>query len=161
VEKARNDIGAKIVAMDAIIAQCEARFGRRVQVLDHPILGPLTAPQWRKLHLVHGRHHQKQVPSGKRAEVNGRARARVRFFPYSIIPLAQLFTAIYIQHRYRFHAIVGSNIRAGKVILGPTREISSRRSSVNTGRILDEHGGPTRGQRITFLLVGSGPCSRR
>jgi hypothetical protein len=82
--------------MDAIIAQCEARFGRRVQVLDHPILGPLTAPQWRKLHLVHGRHHQKQVPSGKRAEVNGRARARVRFFPYSIIPLAQLFTAIYI-----------------------------------------------------------------
>ena len=44
-EKVRNEIGAKIVAMDAIIAQCEARFGRRVQLLDHPILGPLTAPQ--------------------------------------------------------------------------------------------------------------------
>jgi len=61
VEKVRNEIGTKIVAMDAIIAQCEARFGRRVQLLDHPILGPLTAPQWRKLHLVHGRHHRKQL----------------------------------------------------------------------------------------------------
>jgi hypothetical protein len=50
----QNEIGAKIVAMDGIIAQCEARFGRRVQLLDHPILGPLSATQWRKLHLVHG-----------------------------------------------------------------------------------------------------------
>jgi len=60
-EKVRNEIGAKIVAMDAIIAQCGARFGRRVQLLDHPILGPLSATQWRKLHLVHGRHHLKQL----------------------------------------------------------------------------------------------------
>lgn len=60
-EKVRNEIGAKIAAMDAIIALCEARFGRRVQLLDHPILGPLTATQWRRLHLVHGRHHQKQL----------------------------------------------------------------------------------------------------
>jgi len=60
-EKVRNELEAKIVAMDAIIAQCEARFGRRVPLLDHPILGPLTAPQWRKLHLVHGQHHQKQL----------------------------------------------------------------------------------------------------
>jgi DinB superfamily len=61
IEKVRNELGAKIVAMDAIIAQCEARFGRRVPVLDHPILGPLTAPQWIKLHVVHGRHHHKQL----------------------------------------------------------------------------------------------------
>jgi hypothetical protein len=60
-EKVRNEVGEKIVAMDAIIAQCEARFGRRVRLLDHPILGPLTATQWRKFHLVHGRHHQKQL----------------------------------------------------------------------------------------------------
>jgi hypothetical protein len=60
-DQVRNEIGAKIVAMDAIIAQCEARFERQVKLLDHPILGPLTAPQWRKLHLVHGRHHQKQL----------------------------------------------------------------------------------------------------
>jgi len=60
-EQVRNEIGAKLVAMDAILAQCEARFGRRLKLLDHPILGPLTATQWRKLHLVHGRHHQKQL----------------------------------------------------------------------------------------------------
>jgi DinB superfamily len=60
-EKVREEFGAKIVEMDAIITQCEARFGDRVNVLDHPILGPLTAPQWRKLHVVHGRHHHKQL----------------------------------------------------------------------------------------------------
>jgi DinB superfamily len=60
-EKVREEFGAKIVEMDAIIAQCEGRFGRHVKVLDHPILGPLTAPQWRKLHVVHGRHHHQQL----------------------------------------------------------------------------------------------------
>jgi Protein of unknown function (DUF1569) len=60
-DQVRNEIGATLVAMDAIIAQCEANFGRQVKLLDHPILGPLTAPQWRKLHLVHGWHHQKQL----------------------------------------------------------------------------------------------------
>ena len=61
VEKVRNEIGEKIAAMDAIIAQCEARFGRRVKLLDHPFLGPLNATHWRKLHVVHGRHHLKQL----------------------------------------------------------------------------------------------------
>jgi len=61
VEKVRNEMGEKIAAMDAIIAQCEARFGRHVKLLDHPFLGPLNATQWRKLHLVHGRHHEKQL----------------------------------------------------------------------------------------------------
>jgi hypothetical protein len=60
-EQVRNEIGGKMVAMDAIITQCEARFGGRVHVLDHPILGPLSATQWRKLHVVHGQHHLKQL----------------------------------------------------------------------------------------------------
>jgi hypothetical protein len=60
-EQVRNEIGAKLVAMDAVIAQCEARFGRHAKLLDHPILGPLSAAQWRTLHVVHGRHHQKQL----------------------------------------------------------------------------------------------------
>ena len=29
-ERVRNEVGTKLVAMDAVIAQCEARFGRRV-----------------------------------------------------------------------------------------------------------------------------------
>jgi Protein of unknown function (DUF1569) len=60
-EKVRSEVGAKIAEMDAIIAQCEARIGRRDRLLDHPILGPLTARQWRTFHLVHGRHHVKQL----------------------------------------------------------------------------------------------------
>ncbi len=47
-EQARNEIGAKIVAMDAIIAQCEARFGRQVNLLDHPFLGPLDCDTMEK-----------------------------------------------------------------------------------------------------------------
>jgi hypothetical protein len=60
-DKVLSEFGAKIAAMDAIIAQCEERFGRSVPVLDHPILGPLSAAQWRKFHLVHGLHHVKQI----------------------------------------------------------------------------------------------------
>ena len=52
IEQVRSQIWAKLAAMEAIIGQCEARFGRHVKLLDHPILGALTAPQWRTLHLV-------------------------------------------------------------------------------------------------------------
>jgi len=60
-EKVRNEVGNKIVGMDSIIAKCEADFGRGTVLLDHPVLGPLTGTQWRKFHLVHGRHHTKQL----------------------------------------------------------------------------------------------------
>jgi hypothetical protein len=40
---------------------CEAKFGSRIKVLDHPILGPLSIDQWRRFHLVHGLHHVKQI----------------------------------------------------------------------------------------------------
>ena len=60
VEKVRAEVGLKIAAMDEIITACEARFGNG-KVLDHPILGPLTASQWRKFHWVHGRHHARQI----------------------------------------------------------------------------------------------------
>jgi Protein of unknown function (DUF1569) len=49
-----------LAAMDAAITQCETRFGKR-KLMDHPILGPLTAQQWRKFHSVHGHHHLKQI----------------------------------------------------------------------------------------------------
>jgi hypothetical protein len=60
-EKVVAEIGPSIAAMDKLIAQCEAQYGARIKVLDHPILGPLTARQWRKFHWVHGRHHVKQI----------------------------------------------------------------------------------------------------
>lgn len=60
-EKVQAEIGAKIAEMDAILTTCEGKFGARVKVLDHTILGPLTIQQWRKFHLVHGLHHIKQI----------------------------------------------------------------------------------------------------
>lgn len=54
-------MGSEIIAMDDLLAKCEAHFGRSTRILDHPILGPLTAAQWRKFHWVHGRHHVKQI----------------------------------------------------------------------------------------------------
>lgn len=60
-EKVVAEIGPQISAMDGAIARCEARYGKRTRLLDHPVLGPLTAQQWRKFHWVHGRHHVKQI----------------------------------------------------------------------------------------------------
>jgi len=51
----------KIAAMDAIITEAESKFGSELRLLDHPILGPLQAKEWRKFHWVHGRHHLKQM----------------------------------------------------------------------------------------------------
>jgi DinB superfamily len=67
-EKIVADIGPQIAAMDKAIAQCEGRYGSRIKVLDHPVLGPLTARQWRKFHLAHGLHHVKQISKMKTAE---------------------------------------------------------------------------------------------
>jgi hypothetical protein len=60
-EEVVREIGPRISAMDDQIAKCEARFGKRTRVLDHPILGPLTGRQWQKFHWVHGQHHLKQI----------------------------------------------------------------------------------------------------
>ncbi len=60
-EKVLADIGTNIAAMDHSIGECERRFGKRVKLVNHPILGPLTASEWRKFHCVHGRHHLRQI----------------------------------------------------------------------------------------------------
>ena len=62
------EIAPKIAEMNDMIALCEEKLGSRSKLLDHPILGPLTAPQWRKLHLVHGLHHLKQIRRLRRGE---------------------------------------------------------------------------------------------
>ena len=60
-EKVVAEIGPTILAMDQLIAQCEARHGGRIRLIDHPIFGPLTGRQWRKFHWIHGNHHVKQI----------------------------------------------------------------------------------------------------
>ena len=59
-DKVVTSIRAALADMDAKIAAAQARFGARV-VAVHPIIGPLTARQWRKFHWVHTRHHMKQI----------------------------------------------------------------------------------------------------
>jgi hypothetical protein len=59
-EKIAAEISDKITEMDQAISLCEQKLGRGL-VFDHVILGPLSAAQWRKFHLVHGRHHLKQI----------------------------------------------------------------------------------------------------
>jgi hypothetical protein len=61
VERVTSEIFNNIAHMDELIAQCEARFGFGKPVASHPILGPLTAREWCKFHLVHGRHHARQI----------------------------------------------------------------------------------------------------
>ena len=59
--KVASEIFSEINRTEDAIAQCETRFGRTRRLVDHPALGPLTGDQWRKFHLVHGRHHMKQI----------------------------------------------------------------------------------------------------
>jgi hypothetical protein len=55
------DVRRNLIAADEAISRCEARFGAGASIANHPILGPLTARQWRTFHLVHARHHMKQI----------------------------------------------------------------------------------------------------
>ncbi len=60
-DTALKTIRENLLAMDGAITRCEERFGRSRKIANHPVLGPLSVPQWRKFHLVHTRHHMKQI----------------------------------------------------------------------------------------------------
>jgi len=61
LEEIRGTIQAEIQKMAAGLDYCQHRFGAQTKIIDHPILGPLTANEWRKFHLVHARHHARQI----------------------------------------------------------------------------------------------------
>ena len=52
--------------VDHTISECESRLGSATPLYTHPILGPLTADQWRRFHLVHTVHHMRQVGKWRR-----------------------------------------------------------------------------------------------
>jgi hypothetical protein len=52
---------AAITAMDARIEAAKQLFGNHRRSVRHLILGPLSLAQWRRFHLVHGRHHMRQI----------------------------------------------------------------------------------------------------
>lgn len=62
-----TEVFENITCMENVIAACDAQFGRGKSIAEHPILGPLTAREWRKFHWVHGRHHARQIVRLKNA----------------------------------------------------------------------------------------------
>jgi hypothetical protein len=56
-----REIISKLEEMEFMLARAEEKFGGGTYVLNHPVLGPLTAKQWSKFHWVHGMHHVKQI----------------------------------------------------------------------------------------------------
>jgi hypothetical protein len=60
-DEVRRAIAPELQKMGSGLDDCERRFGARTKILDHPILGPLTAGEWRRFHWVHGRHHARQM----------------------------------------------------------------------------------------------------
>jgi len=55
--------------LDDAAVRAQGRFGR-VKVLDHPILGAFTVDQWLRFHLVHTRHHEKQIRARRKIRAN-------------------------------------------------------------------------------------------
>ena len=49
-----------LTRLDDAAIKAANNFGS-VKILDHPILGALTVDQWLKFHVVHTRHHEKQI----------------------------------------------------------------------------------------------------
>jgi Protein of unknown function (DUF1569) len=60
-EQVAKEIFQNIARMDDVITRCESRFSARLPIVDHPILGPLTAQEWRGFHAAHGKHHAHQI----------------------------------------------------------------------------------------------------
>lgn len=60
-EQVAGEIFENIARMDELIAECDSRFGSATPLTDHPALGPLTAGEWSKFHLAHGKHHARQI----------------------------------------------------------------------------------------------------
>jgi len=61
LEEVRRAVLPELQTMASGLDDCERRFGARTKIIDHVVLGPLTAGEWRKFHWVHGRHHARQI----------------------------------------------------------------------------------------------------
>jgi hypothetical protein len=56
IEGVRRDLAR----LDDAAVRIRSAFGG-VKVLDHPLLGAFTVEQWLRFHLVHTKHHEKQI----------------------------------------------------------------------------------------------------
>lgn len=53
-------VGRDLARLDDAAVRTRGKFGR-ARVVDHPILGAFSVDQWLRFHLVHTRHHEKQI----------------------------------------------------------------------------------------------------
>lgn len=56
-----------LTRVDLLLTKAETLFGPSSQFASHAVLGPLNVDQWRIFHLVHGRHHLKQIAAIRKA----------------------------------------------------------------------------------------------
>jgi hypothetical protein len=55
-----NLFAQELQTVDATLDRCQREFGRK-PFAAHQVLGLLNAEQWRRFHVVHARHHLKQI----------------------------------------------------------------------------------------------------
>lgn len=67
-------VAAEVDAMAAAIDKVEHVMGQG-RTVNHAILGPMSVAQWRRFHLVHGRHHVRQILRIQHASLGGEAGA--------------------------------------------------------------------------------------
>jgi len=60
VEQVLSGIGPTLAAMDEAISRCEATFGKRTRLMDHPSPGAFNGAAVAEISLG-GRHHVKQI----------------------------------------------------------------------------------------------------
>ncbi len=53
-------VAAELDSMARAIDEVELRLGCG-RTVNHAVLGPMSMAQWRRFHLVHGRHHVRQI----------------------------------------------------------------------------------------------------
>ena len=59
-EELTRKVHEELSSLDATSGKAEEMFGG-IRSVSHMVMGPLSIPQWRKFHLVHGEHHVKQI----------------------------------------------------------------------------------------------------
>jgi len=55
-----SDLQAALLSMDSILSEAERQFGSS-RCQSHFALGSMSVRDWRRFHLVHGRHHIRQI----------------------------------------------------------------------------------------------------
>ncbi len=55
------EVDDAITKLDRRVDAAEKIFGPKRRAVSHMVLGPLNVAQWRRFHLIHGRHHIKQI----------------------------------------------------------------------------------------------------